>query len=116
MPAGLAGASFKHPVTVIRRSVPEALLCGGEVVCATVAAVASPTIAENTTVQIVFVMLPPECLALATVGPQKKIQLDVKTAIVQMPVLGSLVRCYEMALVPGGFPPPTPFTARGVSR
>ncbi len=67
--ADVAGASFRHPVTVIFRSALEVVLCGGVVcgegaVCAAMAAVAKPTIAVHTPVQIVFVMLPPEAVGL----------------------------------------------------
>jgi hypothetical protein len=67
--AELAGASFRHPVTVILLSALEVLVCGAEVVCAVMATVANPTIAVNTPVQIPFIILPPECLQPATVRP-----------------------------------------------
>ena len=53
--AEAAGASFRQPVTVIFRSALESLLCvGAGVVCAVITAVARPTTAEHTPVQIVF--------------------------------------------------------------
>jgi hypothetical protein len=69
--AALAGASFKHPVTVIRRSALAALLCGAAGVCAVIAAaVVKPAMPVNTPVQIVFFIVPPWSFLSATVGPQ----------------------------------------------
>jgi hypothetical protein len=72
----LEGASFRHPVIVIFRSALEVLLCGGEAVCATIAAVAKPTMAVNAPVQILLLMLPPECVPPATLRPET-CQVDV---------------------------------------
>jgi hypothetical protein len=62
--AELDGASFRHPVTVIFRSLLDGLLCGDAGVCAVIATVANPTIPVNTPVQILFFMLPPDLFGL----------------------------------------------------
>ena len=62
--AELAGASFRHPVTVTFLSALGVLVCGVGGCCAVMATVAKPTIVVNTPVQILFVMLPPRLFGL----------------------------------------------------
>ena len=54
--ADVDGAAVRQPVTVIRLSF-DALLCGGAAgVCATIAAVAQPIIAEHVAIQVLVIM------------------------------------------------------------